>query len=590
VLLVEDNPGDAGLLRETLKDVPHERFELVHVKRLGEALERLKVEPVDVILLDLSLPDAKGIETIVQVRKHATSVPVIVMTGFDDESMALTALQNGAQDYLVKGQIAAPLLGHSIRYAIERQRAEQLIQQRAFHDELTELPNRNLFYDRLEQAIRSARREQRNLPLLFMDLDRFKEINEALGHPVGDQLLRQIGPRLRETLRESDTVARLGGDEFAVLLPSSGDAQDATEVARRVLQSLEQPFVIDGVKLDVEGSIGIAVFPEHGADADALIRKAEVAMYTAKTIGSGFAVYAAELDNNSSRRLTLVAELRQAIVENQLLLLYQPKVGLQTGLVREVEALVRWHHPSFGMLRPDEFIPLAERTGLIRPLTLWVLKEALRQSRAWRKQGLDIKVAVNISRRNLQAQELADQIDGILRAAEMTPDSLKLEITESAIMAKPERAMATLARLKNLGLQVSLDDFGTGYSSLAALKKLPVDELKIDKSFVFNMEGDEQDVAIVRLIINLGHVLGLKVVAEGVENRRTMDVLIAIGCDEAQGFYISRPISAAELSHKLLADPNCFNKDTTAARSKFAEIGMVELANFAAAPLPITRA
>jgi diguanylate cyclase (GGDEF)-like protein len=344
VLLVEDNSGDAGLLRETLKDVPHQRFELAHVGRLSDALKRLEREPVDVILLDLSLPDAKGIDTIVQVRKGASSVPVVVMTGFDDESMALNALQNGAQDYLVKGQIDAPLLAHSIRYAIERQRAEQLIQHRAFYDELTDLPNRTLLYDRLEQAIRSARREQRNLPLLFMDLDRFKEINEALGHPVGDQLLRQIGPRLRETLRESDTVARLGGDEFALLLPSSGEGQDGAEVARRLLQSLEQPFVIDGVKLDVEGSIGIAVFPEHGTDADTLIRKAEVAMYTAKMIGNGFAVYSAELDSNSSRRLTLVAELRQAIVENQLTLLYQPKIGLQTGLVREVEALAAISH------------------------------------------------------------------------------------------------------------------------------------------------------------------------------------------------------------------------------------------------------
>jgi diguanylate cyclase (GGDEF)-like protein len=568
VLLVEDNPDDAHLLREILRDVSSHQFDLIHVERLSAALERLDTERLDVILLDLSLPDAQGIDTLVQVRKRASSLPIVVLTGLDDETMALNALQNGAQDYLVKGQIDAPLLSHSIRYAIERNRADEVIQHRAYYDSLTDLPNRILLYDRLQQAIITARRENRLLPLLIMDLDRFKEINEALGHHFGDLLLLQIGPRLRETLRESDTIARLGGDEFAVLLPANANPQDATEVARKVLRSLEQPFVIEGLKLDVEGSIGIAVFPEHGADADTLIRRAEVAMYTAKETGSGYAMYSTEQDQSSSRRLTLVAELRHAIVEDQLMLLYQPKIVLQTGVVREVEALVRWRHPQFGMLPPDEFIPLAERTGLIMPLTLWVLKEALRQCRAWRTAGLDIKVAVNISRRNLQAQELPDQIIGILGASGMPPDNLQLEITESAIMANPERAMGVLSRIKNIGVRISLDDFGTGYSSLACLKKLPVDEIKVDKSFVINMQADEQDVAIVRLIINLGHILGLKVVAEGVENQRTKDALIALGCDMAQGYHISRPISAEELTRRLLSDPTCFSGEAADAESE----------------------
>ena len=572
VLLVEDNPGDARLLREVLSDISSQQFELIHVERLTEALERLDNERLDVILLDLSLPDAQGVDTVVRVRQHASNLPVVVLTGLDDETMALSALQNGAQDYLVKGQIDAPLLGHSIRYAIERHRAEEVIQHRAYYDSLTDLPNRILLYDRLQQAILSARRENRPLALLIMDLDRFKEINEALGHHIGDLLLLQIAPRLRETLRESDTVARLGGDEFALLLHASAGAEDAAEVARRVLRSLEQPFVIEGLKLDVEGSIGIAVFPEHGTDADTLIRRAEVAMYTAKVTGSGYAVYSAEQDQSSSRRLTLVAELRHAIVEDQLMLLYQPKLVLPTGLVRDVEALVRWQHPKFGMLPPDEFIPLAERTGLIMPLTLWVLKEALRQCRAWQTAGLNIKVAVNISRRNLQAQELPDQIIGILRASGVPPDNLVLEITESAIMANPERAMGVLSRIKNIGLRVSLDDFGTGYSSLASLKKLPVDEIKVDKSFVINMQADEQDVAIVRLIINLGHILGLKVVAEGVENKRTKDALIALGCDLAQGYYISPPISAAELSRRLRAEPTCFSGDAADAQRELEQI------------------
>ena len=515
VLLVEDDPGDARLLREILSDISSHQFELIHVERLSEALKRLDKERLDVILLDLSLADAQGVDTVVRVRQRASNLPVIVLTGLDDETMALNALQNGAQDFLVKGQIDAPLLGHSIRYAIERQRAEDVIQHRAYYDSLTDLPNRTLLYDRLQQAILTARRKNQALPLLIMDLDRFKEINEALGHHFGDLLLLQIGPRLRETLRESDTVARLGGDEFALLLPASASTQDATEVAVRMLRSLEQPFVVEGLKLDVEGSIGIAVFPEHGTDADTLIRRAEVAMYTAKVTGNGYAVYSTDQNQSNSRRLTLVAELRHAIVEDQLMLLYQPKIDLQTGLVREVEALVRWQHPKLGMLPPDQFIPLAERTGLIMPLTLWVLKEALRQCRAWHTAGLDIKVAVNISRRNLQAQELPDQIIGILGASGVTADNLQLEITESAIMANPERAMGVLSRIKNIGLRVSLDDFGTGYASLACLKKLPVDEIKVDKSFVINMQADEQDVAIVRLIINLGHILAQPYQLEG---------------------------------------------------------------------------
>lgn len=550
ILLVEDNDGDARLLREALAEVDISRFQLVRVERLGEGLERLAIEPFDVILLDLSLPDAQGLDVIVRMQNRGA--PVVVLTGLDDKTFATTALREGVQDYLVKGQIDGPLLERSIRYAIERHRAEELIQHQAYYDTLTGLPNRNLFRDRLQEAILDEQDEQRPLGLIMMDLDRFKDINDALGHQIGDLLLHQIGPRMKEALRPSDLLSRLGGDEFAVLLAAGTNGEEAEAVAAKILGSLERPFVIGGLNLDVEASIGIVLYPDHGTDADTLLKRVDIAMYMAKENRSGYAVYSPEQDESSSERLMIMGELRRAIVDDQLSLLYQPKLDLKSGQVCGVEALVRWHHPELGVIVPGRFIPLAERTGLIMPLTLWVLHEALRQCRAWHELGFQINMAVNISRHNLQAQELPDQIMGILKSSGACASALELEITESAIMANPTRAMEVLARMTNLGLRFSLDDFGTGHSSLAHLKKLPVSELKIDKSFVMNMRESEQDVAIVRLIIELGHVLKLKVVAEGVENQETKDQLLKLGCDTVQGFFICRPIPAEELTQKLL--------------------------------------
>ena len=559
ILLVEDNPADAQLLREFLAEVENTDFELVRVERLGDALQRLGNERFDVMLLDLSLPDAQGLETVT--RAYKQGAPIVVLTGLDDKTLAINALRAGAQDYLVKGQIAAPLLERSIRYAIERHRSEEMIEHYAYYDRLTDLPNRNLLYDRLQQAILAAHRENKLAALLIADVDRFKEINGAVGHQFGDQLLHQIGPRLKATLRESDTVARLGGDEFAMLLPSVADAGAAIEVASKVLKALEDPFLIAGLNIQIEASIGIALFPEHGIDADTLFKRADVAMYMAKETRNGYALYSAENDPNSSHRVTLMGELRRAIIEDQLFLLYQPKIDLKTGRVRGVEALVRWRHPQAGIRMPDNFIPLAERTGLITPLTVWVLDKALRQCHAWHQEGLTLGMAVNLSRRNLQAQKLPDQIAGMLEANGVSPADLELEITESSIMANPVRAMEVLSRMTSMGLQFSLDDFGTGHSSLAYLKKLPVNEIKIDKSFVTKMVAQAEDVAIIRSIIDLGHILGLKVVAEGVEDRVTLDKLIALGCDMAQGYFICRPISAEELTRWLRSQPDPLNGD-----------------------------
>jgi diguanylate cyclase (GGDEF)-like protein len=442
------------------------------------------------------------------------------------------------------------LLIFSIRDITARKHAEAAFEHQALHDGLTGLPNRVLLHDRLQQAIRAAQRDHTAVALLVMDLDRFKEVNDTFGHHTGDQLLEQIGERLGGVLRGCDTIARLGGDEFALLLPTA-TREDANQIAERLLQVLEEPFSLGGLQLEIDASIGIAFSPEHGSDADTLLRRADVAMYLAKHTGTGHVVYTAEQDQHSPMRLALVGELRRAIDQNELSLHFQPKVSLDDGRVLCAEALVRWQHPRHGMLGPDQFVPVAEQTGLIRPLARWVLDAALRQCNRWRQEGLDLAVAVNLSMRNLHEAEIVDMIGELLGRWGIPPARLAIEITESSLMADAPRAMDVLSRLRDMGVGISIDDFGTGYSSLAYLKRLPVDELKIDKSFLANMATDENDAAIVRSTVGLAHELGLTVVAEGVENQATCDFLAALGCDVGQGFFFSRPVPAAALGEWL---------------------------------------
>jgi diguanylate cyclase (GGDEF)-like protein len=425
----------------------------------------------------------------------------------------------------------------------------------ALHDALTDLPNRTLFHDRVGQALASARREHIPVAVMIMDLDRFKEVNDTLGHASGDELLKQAGERLRAALRESDTVARLGGDEFGVLLPRVVDSAAAVSVAHKLRSALEEPFTIHGLALQMEASVGIALFPEHGDDVHSLLQRADVAMYVAKEHPAGCEVYAKERDEYSPDRLTMLTELRRGIDAGELVLHYQPKAELRSGEVGGVEALVRWSHPTRGLVPPDEFIPLAQKTGVIVPLTHFVLNEALRQCRTWQLEGLNLCVGVNLSARNLLDVNLPDTVGGLLAKWEVTPSLLELEITESTILADPIRAMHVLSRLSDMGVRLAIDDFGTGYSSLAYLKRLPVDELKIDKSFVQGMERDENDAVIVRSTIDLGRNLGLLVVAEGVETEEAWRRLVSLGCDVAQGYYLSRPVPAAELAAWLRASP-----------------------------------
>jgi diguanylate cyclase (GGDEF)-like protein len=440
----------------------------------------------------------------------------------------------------------AALLASMIRTALTFRELGRLAEVRrlAATDDLTGLANRRHFDGRLRAALARAHEDHDKLALLVIDLDRFKELNDALGHNAGDQVLAQVGPRLRTALRADDELARLGGDEFAVLLPG---ARNVDGVARRVRQALEAPFTVDGIDVRIGGSIGVAVFPEHGADAETLLQRADVAMYQAKGSLAGHEFYAPERDRHTRERLELIAELRDAIGTEQVVLHYQPKLDLVTGGVPEVEALVRWQHPTHGLLPPGAFVPLAEQTGVMRSLTDHVLDTALAQCAAWRERGIDVGVAVNVSPATLLDGTWAGSVLDRLERAGVPAARLRIEITEDAIMLDPDRSLAVVRALADAGVGVSVDDFGTGYSSLGLLKQLPVDELKIDRGFVSGSLREPADSAIVQATIDLGRRLGIQVVAEGVEDAATLDRLAEWGAHAAQGLWISRPVPPAEL-------------------------------------------
>jgi diguanylate cyclase (GGDEF)-like protein len=437
------------------------------------------------------------------------------------------------------------------RVTVRLRRQMEEIQHRALYDQLTELPNRNLFGDRVAQAIEGARREQASVGVMFLDVDHFKEINETLGHEAGDELLQAVATRLRGQIRAGETLARLGGDDFAILCSAGTD--NALMLAERLHRSLQEPFTVRDLPLEVSISVGIASFPEHGGDLDAVLRHADVAMYLAKSTHAGTALYDAEQDSSDAARLALAGELRHAIETEQLVLHFQPKAELDGGCIVGVEALVRWIHPERGFIPPNDFIPIAERTGLIKPLSRYVVAAALRQCGEWRAEGLDLHVAVNLTIPDLLDLELPSFIQELLAEHKVRPDQLELEITESTILADPFRVRQVLTALNEVGLRIAIDDFGTGYSSLAYLRRLPVQTIKIDRSFVMDMCENASDATIVRSTIDLAHNLGLDVVAEGVETEETWAALRAQGCTLAQGYLISKPVAADELRALLAA-------------------------------------
>ena len=433
----------------------------------------------------------------------------------------------------------------ALRTGASRRQAEETIQRMAFHDPVTGLPNRARLEEDLAAAIAAAREQRRSFALLVLDVDRFREINEVIGYGRGDRLLQGIGQRLQQTLNGGASLAHLGRDEFAALLPRA-DANQASETAQRLLRTLEEPFDLSEFRVEVRASVGISLFPGHGTDPELLILRADAAVTQAKRSHSGFAVFRGDAESENLRRMGLVGDLRRAIETGQLLLCYQPKVDMRSGCLCGAEALVRWQHPDLGLVGPDRFIPLAEYTGLIQPLTHWVLNSALGQCYAWHETGQEMPLAVNLSMPNLRDPRLPGRISGILTTWGARPDWLQIEVTEGSLMEDPEGTMEVLRRLSGMGIKLFVDDFGTGYASLRYLQKLPIDAIKIDKSFVLGMPTDEDSRVIVHSTIDMAHDLGLKVVAEGVETREIWERLAEMGCDVAQGNYISAPIPAAE--------------------------------------------
>jgi diguanylate cyclase (GGDEF)-like protein/PAS domain S-box-containing protein len=476
------------------------------------------------------------------VRKDGTRIEVeSTLSPFMDGSGRIIGVSTISRDISARKQAELDL-----------RRLSELNRHQAEHDGLTGLPNRGCFRKRVEQAIATADGNRLGLAVLLIDLDRFKEINDTLGHHCGDLILVELARRFESILRQSDTIARLGGDEFGMLLPQLVDSpRDVEQVLERILAALEQPFRIDELPLCVEASIGIALCPKHGTDVDLLLQRADIAMYAAKKAGVAHALYAEDIDHHDTGSLTLLSELPRAISDHELFLHYQPTIDLRTGEVTSVEALLRWRHPTRGPIPPSEFIPLAEHTGLIRSLTRFVLDEALGQNKRWEGQGHPLTVAVNLSMRNVHDPTLPSQVAELLREWDLPGARLTLEITESAIVSDPARAKSVIEQLSALGVTISIDDFGTGYTSLAYLARLALDQIKIDRSFVLNMHRDPKDAAIVRSIVTLGHDLGLEVIAEGVETKVAWDELALLGCDRIQGFYISRPLPANELSGLL---------------------------------------
>jgi diguanylate cyclase (GGDEF)-like protein len=547
LLLIEDSEDDAALVTRTLTRAGF----AVNACRVDSAdglREALLLQPWDIAVADYTMPSFSGTKALTMVREHGVDLPFIFVSGTIGEDIAVAAMKTGAHDYIMKGNLARlpPAVERELREAQvrrERHKADERVAYLAYHDPLTELPNRTLLHDRLKQAILTSRRENRPLSLLVLDLDGFKEINDGLGHHAGDRVLQQVASRLRVCLRESDTVARLGGDEFAIVLPGT-DTDGAELAVEGILHDLEAPIMIDDRPLTIRGSIGIAGFPAHASTGFELLQKADIAMYVAKRDRSGYSVYSGERDGGAEQRLTLMTSMRQGIEAGQFVLHYQPILQLRTNAVVAVEALLRWNHPQHGRLRPRHFIQIAEHSGLITPLTAFAIARAMSE---WRTVAPHIRVAVNLSPQSLHDRTFPQRVKEMLSDAGIDGTWLALEITENVLMSDPERSTVMLRQLHEMGIQLVMDDFGTGYSSLSYLRRLPVDQLKIDKSFVTAL-AEGEDEALVRSIIDLAHNLKLGVVAEGVESEAIRERLMNLGCDCAQGHLYSAAAPASAIT------------------------------------------
>ncbi len=528
---------------------PHGRFQFVNrawLETMGYTLDEVK----SLTLFDILHPD--------MVSNYITVFNETIQGKLRSGNLETIFITKNGQHIDAEGNISGhytngiPIASQGVfRNITQRKAYTAALAYQATHDVLTGLPNRFQLSKELDKVVEETRLSSKRMAFMLIDLDRFKEINDALGHQAGDILLKQIAPRLHNMLDITASVARLGGDEFGLLLPHVNSMDEVVHTAKKILEVIGQPFDLEGLKIQIGASIGIALYPDHSDDPHSMMRCADIAMYLAKKNGGGYSIYNPTLDIYSPRRLSLITSLRSAIDTNQLVLHYQPKQHIHTANITGLEALIRWQHPQHGLVAPNEFIPLAEVSDLVMPLAHWVINTALKQLKAWQDMGIETKIAVNISARNLQDNNLPDKIASLLKKHHISPDRLELEITESAIIVDPLRALETLCRIHELGVSLSIDDFGTGYTSLSHLRKLPIKTLKIDFSFINNMPKSKDDAALVQSIIHLGHNLGLDVIAEGVENQIILDMLDNFDCDIAQGHFICSPMVGGHMTEWL---------------------------------------
>jgi diguanylate cyclase (GGDEF)-like protein len=562
IMMVDDEATTMEVMQAFLEDAGYQRFVLLEDS--SHAMEKIEELRPDILLLDLMMPKVPGFEILQQVRAHPllTHLPVIILTSSSDPETKLKALDQGATDFLAK-----PVDPSELILRVRNTLAAKAYQnQLAYYDTLTKLPNRSLFLDRLAWFLQRAERNNENLVMLHITLDQFKRVYSTLGPQVGDQVIMQIAERMSSCIRSSDmfgpgaddtrdldSLFHVGGDEFSVLCPTMVNSEHTIKLASRILKVMENPFNANGTEAHIWPSIGIATYPEDAHDMTKLIQCAVGASAQANVHGKGgFHFYSSELNAKSLERLQMEGDLRRAIFEgDQLILHYQPQVHVKNGQIQGVEALVRWQKPDGSFVFPDHFIPLAEETGLILPLGEWVLNEACTQWARWQTQGVTMHVSVNLSAKQFHANNLVQLVKDTLMSHSMDAGYLMLEITESLVMENPEQAVETLNRLIGLGVKLSIDDFGTGYSSLSYLKRFPLHELKIDRSFLNDITDDPEGRALVSAMIYLAHAFKLKVVAEGVEEQRQLDILASLDCDEYQGYFFSRPVSVEDLSPML---------------------------------------
>ncbi|MFM7272715.1 MAG: putative bifunctional diguanylate cyclase/phosphodiesterase [Gammaproteobacteria bacterium] len=556
VLLVDPDPAEHALIGMLLSGIGHTAYELTWCRDSAHAAEAIAAELHDVVLLDFQADRGSALALLCHSVQQGCSRPIIVMTDEMDRHVDREAIRSGASDYLLKGRIDSQLLERAIRYAIERKHAEQRLARLAHYDALTNVPNRILFRDRLAGAIERARRSHQTVALFFIDLDGFKQINDTQGHDAGDALIRAVAERLSACVRKSDSVARIGGDEFTLILEDISTTGDIVHVARKLIEVISRPVPFGTQQLFVGASIGIAVYPEGGDDVDTLLKHADMAMYQAKGLrGSAYRFYTEKMNVEATNQMYLEADLRRALRREEFELYYQPRIALGDGRIAGVESLLRWNHPVRGVVSPGEFIPLAEEVGLIVPIGYWAIHQACQDIRRMDAEGMEpIHVAVNLSFRQFLDEKFVQTVSNIITDSGVDPTRLEFELTETTIMSNVEDTERCMQVIRELGPTFSLDDFGTGYSSFAHIQRLPIGALKIDRSFVRNVDSVADDATIVRAIINLAHGLGLKVVAEGAETREQVGFLREHGCDQVQGFYFSTPVRFGEFSRLLRAE------------------------------------